>query len=61
MEGGVVGFADGHANLQRWQDQRTITNRTILHFESSPGNPDLQWLQDHATERLPASPPENPS
>jgi prepilin-type processing-associated H-X9-DG protein len=58
--GGVVSFADGHASLQRWQDQRTITNRTILHFESSPNNPDLQWLQDHATERLPATPQANP-
>ena len=58
--GGVVSFADGHASLQRWQDQRTIPNRTILHFESSPNNPDLQWLQDHATERLPATPQANP-
>ena len=54
--GAVVGFADGHASLQRWQDQRTITNRTILHYEPSLNNPDLKWLQTHATDRQSSAP-----
>jgi len=48
---GVVSFADGHVEVHSWKDQRTITNKTILHVEKSVGNKDLAWLQNHAAER----------
>ncbi|MBT5928021.1 MAG: type II secretion system protein [Verrucomicrobia bacterium] len=48
---GVAAFVDGHVEVLKWKDQRTITNKTILHFEESKGNPDLKWLQAHAAER----------
>jgi prepilin-type N-terminal cleavage/methylation domain-containing protein/prepilin-type processing-associated H-X9-DG protein len=48
---GVVSFADGHTEVHSWKDQRTITNKTILHVEKSVGNKDLAWLQNHAAER----------
>jgi prepilin-type N-terminal cleavage/methylation domain-containing protein/prepilin-type processing-associated H-X9-DG protein len=47
-------FADGHAELHRWLDDRTMppmgplgsgTGATI----SVPGDKDVAWLQDHAT------------
>ena len=52
---GVSAFADGHAEAIAWKDQRTITNTTILHFEESKNNPDLWWLQDHASGRGPVA------
>lgn len=48
---GVVGFADGHVEVHKWKDQRTITNKTIIHVEKSVGNKDLAWLQNHSAER----------
>ncbi|MDB4589276.1 type II secretion system GspH family protein [Verrucomicrobia bacterium] len=48
---GAAAFVDGHVETLKWKDQRTITNKTILHFEASEGNPDLKWLQAHAAER----------
>jgi len=49
---GVAAFVDGHVEVLSWQDQRTITNQSILHFEESKNNPDLKWLQTHAAERI---------
>jgi hypothetical protein len=37
--------------VHKWKDQRTITNKTIIHVEKSVGNKDLAWLQNHAAER----------
>lgn len=48
-ENGVTAFADGHVDTQKWRDPRTLQGKAS-HFESSPGNVDLQWLQDHATQ-----------
>jgi hypothetical protein len=48
-------FADGHSELRRWRDSRTMPPLTIGanplfdHTSSSPGNPDVAWLQDHST------------
>ncbi len=45
-----VSFADGHIETHRWLDPRTIANDTkIFHLGPSPNNPDLHWLQAHAT------------
>ncbi|HNQ89745.1 MAG TPA: prepilin-type N-terminal cleavage/methylation domain-containing protein [Verrucomicrobiota bacterium] len=50
---GGLSFADGHSELRRWKDARTmppikkgvgVTDRI-----SSPNNSDVAWLQDHAT------------
>ena len=48
-------FADGHSELRRWRDSRTMPPLTVGanplfdHTSSSPGNPDVAWLQDHST------------
>ncbi len=46
-------FADTHVELKRWRDPRTVP-RTIAVSPlptplASPNNPDVAWLQDHAT------------
>jgi hypothetical protein len=48
-------FADGHSELKRWRDSRTMpplttgANPLFNQFTSSPDNPDVAWLQDHST------------
>ncbi len=57
---GVLAFADGHSEPHRWVDGATIKAAREggagdgSHFIFvSPNNPDLKWLQDHATVRKP--------
>lgn len=49
---GVV-FADGHAEIKRWKDQRTtppLRSRHTLDLDiPSPDNPDVAWLQEHSS------------
>jgi prepilin-type N-terminal cleavage/methylation domain-containing protein/prepilin-type processing-associated H-X9-DG protein len=50
--GGVISYCDGHVGLHKWQDQRTIQAQSQdyhVHDDPSPGNPDIRWLQTHAT------------
>jgi hypothetical protein len=46
-------FADGHSEIHKWRDSRTtppiVPGGFINDIFSSPGNPDVAWLQDHAT------------
>jgi hypothetical protein len=46
-------FADSHAEFHRWADPRTTTNLApgvLLPLNiPSPNNPDIAWLQSHAT------------
>ena len=46
-------FADGHSEFRRWRDSRTmpplVQGGLIPDTFSSPDNPDVAWLQDHAT------------
>lgn len=53
---GGFSFADGHAELKRWQDDRTmppvIPEGEIFDEFASPNNPDVLWLQDHSTRQL---------
>ncbi len=46
-------FADGHSEFRRWRDPRTmpplVQGGLIPDQFESPGNPDVAWLQDHAT------------
>ena len=51
--GAAFSFADGHGELHRWQDARTIPpfnpNGNFPDAVASPSNPDVAWLQDHAS------------
>ena len=48
-------FADGHSEIKRWRDARTTppltsgANPLFSVFSQSPGNQDVEWLQDHST------------
>jgi prepilin-type N-terminal cleavage/methylation domain-containing protein len=52
---GGFSFVDGHAELKRWRDDRTLPpldfSGQIPDQFSSPNNPDVIWLQQHATRR----------
>jgi prepilin-type N-terminal cleavage/methylation domain-containing protein/prepilin-type processing-associated H-X9-DG protein len=45
---GSFSFADGHSEIHKWRDSRTVTAQL---FDTSPNNADLAWLQDHATRK----------
>jgi len=50
--GGVMSFADGHAEHHRWRDQRTIKAYSPdyhRHQDASPHNVDLIWLRERTT------------
>jgi prepilin-type processing-associated H-X9-DG protein len=47
-------FADGHSDIKRWTDPRTlalkVTYTTTFAFGiNQPNNPDIKWLQDRST------------
>jgi prepilin-type N-terminal cleavage/methylation domain-containing protein/prepilin-type processing-associated H-X9-DG protein len=48
-----LSFADGHAEIKRWRDTRTmpplIPNLPAKHPFLSTNNPDVAWLQERAT------------
>ena len=52
---GALSFADGHAEIHKWMDPRTV--RPVL-FKSmplvvpSPGNLDMRYMSEHASVRL---------
>ncbi|MSU61817.1 MAG: type II secretion system protein [Pedosphaera sp.] len=52
---GGFSFADGHAEIKRWQDPRTMPKlkrgQTIPLNVSSPNNRDVAWMQARATVR----------
>jgi len=55
---GGFAFSDGHSEIHRWLDQRTmppvhdVSNVPDLIGKSfSPQNPDVYWLQDHASTK----------
>jgi hypothetical protein len=52
---GGFSFADGHAEIRRWRDGRTmppvVLGRYIIDWFTSPNNPDVVWLQEHSTRR----------
>ena len=48
-------FADGHAEVHSWSDERTYNPQVSgwhSHNYSTPNNPDVVWLQNHATVRV---------
>ena len=52
-------FADGHAEIKKWQDPRTTPllkrGQALPLNVSSPNNKDVFWLQERATTKLPPS------
>jgi prepilin-type N-terminal cleavage/methylation domain-containing protein len=46
-------FADGHSEIRRWRDSRTmpalVSNGFVNDIFSSPNNNDVAWLQERAT------------
>lgn len=49
---GSLAFADGHAQVHKWRDRRTIPPMQKgfhLNGIDSPNNPDVAWLQDRTT------------
>jgi len=50
---GGFSFADGHSEIHKWLDSRTTPNlkagQTIPLGVASPRNPDVDWMQDHAS------------
>jgi prepilin-type N-terminal cleavage/methylation domain-containing protein len=49
---GVLMFADSHAETRRWQDPRTVrpvSGNILAHWDTSPGNRDLDWLRRRTT------------
>lgn len=55
--GAGVTFADGHGIIKRWEDARTVPElqptQLLRSDVRSPDNPDVAWLQEHATSRRP--------
>jgi prepilin-type N-terminal cleavage/methylation domain-containing protein len=50
--GGVISYADGHAERHRWVDARTVTAYSDdyhRHDDASPRNQDIYWLRDRTT------------
>ena len=55
---GGFSFADGHAVIKKWQDSRTqpplLKGQSYdYQFKSTPNNPDVAWMQDNSTRRIP--------
>ena len=52
---GVLAFADGHVEVHRWMDARTLPKLTsgnfIGHNDSAIGNADLAWLAERTTSK----------
>jgi len=50
---GGLSYADGHSEIKRWRDDRTMPalqpDAEIPDQFRSPNNPDILWLQDRAT------------
>ena len=52
-------FADGHAEIKKWRDDRTVPpivkdvsfNMLTNQFVASPGNPDIFWMQERSTRK----------
>ncbi len=52
---GGFSFADGHSEVKKWNDPRTVksfTKGVATPFDfPSPNNPDVAWMQERATRR----------
>jgi prepilin-type processing-associated H-X9-DG protein len=55
---GDFSYVDGHAEIHKWQDPRTMPPVTIgsssyVEGQPSPNNLDVQWMQSRTTVPLP--------
>lgn len=54
---GGFSFADGHAEIKRWRDDRTVPpivkggSWSATEYVASPRNPDIYWMQERSTRR----------
>ncbi|SRR6266404_1599293 len=52
---GGLSFADGHAEIRRWVDERTmpplVTDGNVADWVRSPYNKDVLWIQERSTRR----------
>ena len=52
---GGLSFVDGHGEIKRWHDDRTmpalVRDGYVQDVKSSPNNPDVIWLQERATRK----------
>ena len=50
---GVLAFADGHSELRKWKDSRTLFDiqEKYRGMQWQGGNVDLYWLADHASQK----------
>lgn len=49
---GVISYADGHGEVRRWFDPRTLVPRSPdfhKHEDASPNNRDILWLRERTT------------
>ena len=48
-------FADGHAEIRKWQDGRTTPNLKkgvpLSLGQASPNNPDVAWMQERTSSK----------
>ncbi len=55
-----LSFADGHAEIRKWRDARTVPvlkkNGTNPLNIPSPNNQDVLWIQDHPTRLVSGGP-----
>ena len=52
---GGMSFADGHAEIRKWRDPRTVVPVKFYEMPlnvASPNNQDMIWLSDHTSVRL---------
>jgi prepilin-type N-terminal cleavage/methylation domain-containing protein/prepilin-type processing-associated H-X9-DG protein len=48
-QAGGLAFADGHAEIKKWRDPRTI--KPAANHINSPGNVDMQWLMERSSAK----------
>jgi prepilin-type processing-associated H-X9-DG protein len=49
---GVISYTDGHAEIHRWKDPRTVKPELgVFHgFDEATGNPDWKYLWERLTK-----------
>jgi hypothetical protein len=51
-----LSFADGHSEIKRWLDNRTmpplVKGGLVADIVSSPNNKDVIWLQERCTRKV---------
>ena len=57
--GGVISFADGHAESHKWKDSRTlvpVAGNILGHWDPSAKNADLAWIRERTTIAVTGAP-----